>query len=92
MTPFSKTQVNPDLLPWLAFLIILIFGSNRYALILVSKFTVLFANSSLTNTDTAIIRNSRLVVFCTKGAPKNFSKITRKKLRWSIVLNEVADL
>ena len=37
--------------------------SNLYALISVSRFTVLFANSPVTTTDTAIIRKSCPVVF-----------------------------
>ena len=41
-------------------------GPNCYVLILVSYFTFLFANSAFTATDTAIIKSSRLVLFCKK--------------------------
>ena len=51
----------------LPFLIILFSASNWYVLIFVSQFTVSFANYPFTTVDAAIIKNSRLKVFCTKG-------------------------
>ena len=39
-------------------------------LALIGKFTVSFDNSPFTTIDTAIIRSSRLVVFCQKGVRK----------------------
>ena len=39
-----------------------------------------------------MIRSSRLVVFCKKGALTNFPKFKRKHLRRSLVFNEAADL
>ena len=49
----------------------------------VLKFTVSLGNSHfITNTiDTAIIRSSRLLVFCKKDVLTNFAKFTRKHLR-----------
>ena len=37
-------------------------------------------------------RRSRCEVFCKKGVPKNFKKITRKHLCWSLFFNKVAGL
>ena len=56
--------------------------------------TVSLANSPFVtnNIDTAIIRSSRLVVFCKKGVLTNFPKFTRKHLRQSLVFNEAAHL
>ena len=42
--------------------------------------------------DIAIIRSSRLVVFCKKGILTKFAKFTRKHLRQGLVFNEAADL
>ena len=57
-------------------------------------FTVSLANSLfITNAiDTAIIRSSRLVVFCKTGVLTNFAKLTRKILRQGLVFKEAADL
>ena len=41
---------------------------------------------------TAIIRSSRLVVFCKAGVLTNFTKFTRKHLHQSLLLKEAADL
>ena len=48
-------------------------------MVFVSSFTVSLASSSfITNTiDTAIIRSSRLVVFCKIGVLTNFAKFTK---------------
>ena len=56
---------------------------NCYVLILVLYFTFLFANFTFTATDTAIIRSSRLVLFCKKILITNFAKL---------ILNEAVDL
>ena len=42
--------------------------------------------------DTAIIRSSRLVVFCKKGVLKNFAKFAGKQLRWSPIFNKAGGL
>ena len=42
--------------------------------------------------ETAIIRSSRLVLFCKKGVLTNFEKFSRKHLRQSLAFNEAADL
>ena len=51
----------------------------------------LFLRKQLT-VDTAIIRSSRLVVFCKKGVLTNFAKFTRKHLHQGLVFNETADI
>ena len=58
------------------------------------KFTVALGNSNfITNTiDTAVIRSSRLLVFCKKGVLTNFAKFTKKHLRQNLVLKQAADL
>ena len=50
----------------------------------------LFLRKQLT-ADTAIIRSSRLVVFCKKGVFTNFAKFTRKHVHQGLVFNEAAD-
>ena len=49
-------------------------------------------NYNATTIDTAIIRSSRLVMFCKTGVLTNFTKFTRKHQHLSLVLKEVADL
>ena len=49
-------------------------------------------NYNANTIDTAIIRSSRLVVFCKTGALTNFTKFTRKHLCQSLVFNEATHL
>ena len=49
-------------------------------------------NYNANTIDTAIIKSSRLVVFCKTVALTNFTKFTRKNLRQSLVFNEAAHL
>ena len=52
-----------------------------YALVFVSKFTVLFTNSPFP-TDTAVIRSSVLAILCKVSVLTNFPKFTREHLRF----------
>ena len=56
-------------------------GSNWYLCFnFLSQFTVSFVDSSFTTIDNAIIRSSRLLVFCKESNLTNFAKFTRKHL------------
>ena len=63
----------------------------RFWLKLIDGFCIIIYNSPFITIDTAIIRSSRLVVFCKKSVLMNFAKFTWKHLRFSLVLNEAAD-
>ena len=62
LTPSSKTRVKLALLPELLFLTTYTSDSNWYALISVSWFSFLFADSPVAAVDTAMGRSCRLVV------------------------------
>ena len=49
-------------------------------------------NYNANTIDTAIIRGSRLVVYCKTDVLTNFTKFTRKHLRQGLVFNEAAYL